>query len=301
MGIRYGRPLSLGPRPAAPRPRLGGLGPSWEADVAASNQQRDAKRKQSRKAKEKSTSTPSQPSKEKRKRQKASNSQRVFRAAAGGTSSGSRPGSSVVQGKSDRKAKRTSTRVIVTWVKGPFRYIAWGTRGIQALEGWKKCDTAAEFRGWLATLGRDSLRLVVRPGHGDVVEILDQIIMAGKLITPRSVKEKASVLSPKSARSSRRRSDAQQAKKANGDRGAWNDLSRHEALVTRPSSKSSSRRQRAEKPERSKSDRDAARARMLVQQRGERGRLWHQPNHGTDKSARPDDLMHRALQGGAPS
>lgn len=239
MGIRYGRPLPPSRRPAAPKPRPGALGPVWEGGAVARQRRKKSNEKKIRQTSKKSARNACLTGKPipanshlNTSNSKTSNLSGVANPCQ--TAQVQRTPSGSLQHDGQPQSKPTSTRVVVIWVKDGFRYVAWGTKGVKAVEGWKKCCDESEFRRVLSRLGPSGIRLILRGDKGPVADILDLMIMSGKVLKPklsaRKPRQNPSV--PLTAREARSRGSA--GRQPENRRGQWPDLSRHEALVVRP-------------------------------------------------------------------
>ncbi len=303
MGIRYGRPLPSSPRPSAPKPRLGDLGPAWEGDAVARRKRKQAnglkKKQPSKQTGRKASST----GKSTNSHFNASNSQTSQPSGAAKprqTAQVQRTPSKSLQNDGQPQSKPTSTRVVVIWVRDGFRYVAWGAKGVKAVEGWKRCCDESEFRRVLSSLGPSGIRLILRGDKGPVADILDLMIMSGKVLKPklsaRKPRQNPSV--PSTAKAERSRGSAR--RQLENRRGQWQDLSRHEALVVRPADGIAPKSQRKKKARSSSSRQSQRGASKLEKQRHKSQRLGRIRNEGSDMGAGHEDLMHRALQGGSP-
>lgn len=205
------------------------------------------------------------------------------------------------QTHSENRATKPS-RVVVIWRRKSKRYMAWGTLGIKSVEGWKECTSESAFNSLLKKLGPIGTRLTVPGSHWNASEFLDLIIMGGKIINSHPPAVFAS--SAKSGSAGRNLHQAIRIKwsKARLRRrsDSYVDLARHEALVIRPSGENGSTASRRQKSANQKVNNERKRKQMLARQRRELKRLqWYRKN-GYEEREAPDDLMHRALQGGAP-
>lgn len=305
MGIRFGRSLQPGRRPAAPKPRLGDLAPDWQGGAVARQKRKKANEKKIKRTSKKSARNACRTDKRIPAHLDLNPSNSQASNLSGGanpcqTAQAQRTPSGSLQHDGQPQSKPPSTRVVVIWVRDGFRYVAWGTKGVKEVEGWKKCRDDSEFRKVLSKLGASGIRLIPREDYGPVAEILDLMIMSGKVLKPkltaRKPRQNSSV--PSSSRAARSRSSV--SRQPEKRRGEWRDLSRHEALVARPADGIAPKSQRKKKARSSSSRQSQRGASKLEKQRHKSQRLGRIRNEGSDTGAGHEDLMHRALQGGSP-
>lgn len=300
MSINYGRSLPKGPRPKPPQPKLGEVG--MLRGLMRSQRRRRKPQKASAspigsnegiKATEAKSQTPDVAKKKKKKRKQERPKQNtpvrveVVKPAP----------------PSLKNATAQSTRVVVEWRRAERRYLAWGKRGIKAVDGWRECSEDSAYLRLLEKLDPIGIRLSITDQQIPVAQILDLIIATGKVLKPRkSVSSGGSPAgrdSPPRQAQRRSRRGQQQIQTTRQRRSADLEAARNEVLVIRPGhakSSSTERRQTAS----TKAKEERKRRELLAQQRKELSRLsWLRRNGYEDRDA-PDDMMHVALQGGSP-
>ncbi|MFZ9462575.1 MAG: hypothetical protein ACO262_03000, partial [Vulcanococcus sp.] len=137
-----------------------------------------------------------------------------------------------------------------------------------------------------------------------VVEILDLMIAAGKVLKPRQIftSGRSSVETPLSSRPTQRRSRSCSPTNqvTRQRRSAAAEAARNEALVIRPIDGQPSTAARRRQGSRQAANDSQKRKQMLARQRRELRRLSWLRRHGYEQRDAPNDMMHFALQGGSP-
>ena len=193
-----------------------------------------------------------------------------------------------------------SERVILTWLVNKTRHIAWGIIGSPIVEGHEECTYPGRYETLLETLQPYNWVIAPLPNQRhlsiDVGSSIEQgcfvALRPSETNKPRRKPKEESIprLSPQDFRTDR---------PYNLDQAIISDeLQRNEALVIRPSdtiSSSAALRRRREQA----AAKERERQQLLREQRNELRRLKWYRERGIDIPDAPDDLMHRALQGGA--
>ena len=194
-----------------------------------------------------------------------------------------------------------SNRVIVTWLIGKTRHIAWGNLCTLIVEGQDECTYPGRYEALLETLQPYTFLISPRQQERHLAIDISRSIEQGCFVPLRPhetakprrkpQEEREPGLRPQNFRSNR---------PANLNKSTFSDeLQRNEALVVRsngPISRSAALRRRREQAAAKESERQQ----LLREQRKELRRLEWYRERGIDIPDAPDDLMRRALQGGAP-
>lgn len=304
MSINYGRSLPKSPRPKPPQPKLGevgmlrGLGRSQRrrrkpqeatAPPIASNDGSKATAAKSQ--------TPDVAKKKKKKRKQERPKQNTpVRVEV------VKPAPPPL-----KNATAQSTRVVVEWRRAERRYLAWGKRGIKAVDGWRECSEDSAYRRLLENLDPIGIKLSITDQQIPVAQILDLIIATGKVLKPRkSVSSGGSPAGPSSPprqaqrRSRRGQQQIQTTRPTRRRRSADLEAARNEVLVIRPGQAKSSSAERRQSASTRASNKERKRRELLAQQQKELSRLSWLRRNGYEDRDTPDDMMHVALQGGSP-
>lgn len=299
MSINYGRSLPKGPRPKPPQPKLGevrmlrGLGRSQRRRRKSQKTSASPIGSNERiKATEAKSQTPDVAKKKKKRKQERPKQNTPVRVEV------VKPAPPLL-----KNATAQSTRVVVEWRRAERRYLAWGKRGVKAVDGWRECSEDSAYHRLLDKLDPIGIKLSITDQQIPVAQILDLIIAAGKILKHR--KSVSSGGSPagrdKPRRQAQRRSrrGQQQIQAKRQRRSADLEAARNEVLVIRPGqATSSSTKRRQSASTRAKEERK--RRELLAQQRKELSRLSRLRRNGYEDRDGHDDMMHVALQGGSP-
>lgn len=300
MSINYGRSLPKGPRPKPPLPKLGEVG--MLRGLTRSQRRRRKPQKatappigsnEGSKATEAKSQTPDLAKKKKKRKQERPKQNTPVRVEV------AKPAPPPL-----KNATAQSTRVVVEWRRAERRYLAWGKRGIKAVDGWRECSEDSAYHRLLKKLDPIGIKLSITDQRVPVAQILDLIIATGKVLKPRQIfasggsPAKRDLPSRQAQRRSRR--GQQQIQATRQRRSADLEAVRNEVLVIRPSQEKSSRAERSQSRSNRASNKERKRRELLAQQRRELSRLsWLRRSGYEDRDA-PDDMMHIALQGGSP-
>jgi hypothetical protein len=303
MSIRYGRPLPKGPRPKPPQPKLGEVG-VLRGVTRAKYRRAKAKRANAPQAESnngsQSTSTSAQQQTAVKKKKKKAKPERSRQNTPVRVEVGRAPRPSLLRGL-DGSAR--STRVVVEWRRDGRRYLAWGKLGVKKVDGWRECSTETAYQQLLKKYRPIGTMLKITDPQIPVVEILDLIIAAGKVLKLRQV---ATVppARPKQPSSQQRQHRSRRSSHSNQSprqqRSAAAEAARHEALVIRPSDGKPSNAARRRQSSRQPANAEQKRKQMLARQRRELRRLNWLRRHGYEARQAPRDMMDVALQGGSP-
>ena len=299
MGNSYGRSLPKGPRPKAPPPKLGEVGARRgqtrtqrrrrKPKSADAPQERDSQGQNLAKAKAK-TSGSSKKEKPKQERPRQNTPVRI----------------EIIKPASVPLAKPIgrSIRVVVEWKHAKRRYLAWGKKGIKAVDGWRECSDSTSYHRLLKKLNPIGIKLNIADQQIPVSQILDLIIATGKVLKPRPISNLQGSLAKGavSFQLPQRRSprDQKHRRVMRQRRLAISEAARNEVLVVRPKHQKQPRTNRGRAKPIKASNKARRRNELLSQQRKELSRLnWLQRN-GYEVRNDEDDMMHVALQGGSP-
>jgi len=300
MSINYGRSLPKGPRPKPPQPKLGEVG--MLRGLTRSQRRRRKPHKatappiepnEGRKATEAKSQTPDVAKKKKKRKQERPKQNTPVKVEV------VKPAPPPL-----KNATAQSTRVVVEWRRAERRYLAWGKRGVKAVDGWRECSEDSAYLRLLEKLDPIGIKLSITDQQIPVAQILDLIIATGKVLKPRkSVSSGGSpAVRDSLPRQAQRRSPRgqQQIQTTRQRRSADLEAARNEVLVIRPGQAKSSSTERRQSASTRSSNKERKRRELLAQQRKELSRLsWLRRNGYEDRDA-PDDMMHVALQGGSP-
>ena len=303
MSIRYGRSLPKSPRPKPPKPKLGDIG------IARGVSRGQSKRKKTKRAKasqavankgSQPASTSSQPQTEQTKKKK----KKKPRLEHSKQNTPVRVEIVAPTQPSAANAGPKSSRVVVEWKRAGRRYLAWGKKGVKAVDGWQECSGDTKYQQLVQKLHPIDIHLNVTNSQIPIVEILDLIIASGKVLSPRlplpSLAPAADQPGQSRRPQRRARSGARLDQSTRQSRSAAAKTARKDVLVIRSSdgkpSAAARRRQST-----SQAANDAERRRhILARQRRELKRLNWLRRHGYEVRPAPKDLMDVALQGGSP-
>lgn len=197
-----------------------------------------------------------------------------------------------------------SCRVVVEWRRDGRRYLAWGRLGVKKVDGRKECTADSVYQQLLNKLRPIGAKLSITDTRIPVVEILDLMIAAGKVLKPRQIftSGRSSVETPLSSRPTQRRSRSCSPTNqvTRQRRSAAAEAARNEALVIRPIDGQPSTAARRRQGSRQAANDSQKRKQMLARQRRELRRLSWLRRHGYEQRDAPNDMMHFALQGGSP-
>jgi hypothetical protein len=301
MSIHYGRSLPTGPRPKPPQPKSGEIG------VLRGLRRAQSRRNKKNKANDIKDSTNNS-------RQGASPSSQE-QVAAKIKKKKSKPARSrqntPVRVEVVRPAKPSlpirparSNGVVVEWIRDGRRYLAWVRLGVKAVHGWKECSAETTYQQLVKKLRPIGTNLIISDSRVPVVEILDLMIAAGKVLMPTqrfplvAPAPKQPFSSSQTQRRSRTGSRRDQGPRQR--RSAAAEAERNEVLVIRPSDgKLSTAARRRESSRQSVNGSQKRRQLLARQQRGVRRLSWLR-RHGYEQRDAPNDMMHVALQGGSP-
>ena len=248
MSINYGRSLPKGPRPKPPQPKLGEVG--MLRGLTRSQRRRrkpqkatapPAEANEGSKATEEKPQTPDLAKKKKKRKQERPKQNTPVRVEV------VKPAPPPL-----KNATAQSTRVVVEWRRAERRYLAWGKRGVKAVDGWRECSEDSAYLRLLEKLDPIGIKLSITDQQIPVAQILDLIIATGKVLKPRkSVSSGGSPAGrdslPRQAQRRSRRGQ-QEIQTTRQRRSADLEAARNEVLVIRPGqtkSSSTERRQSA--------------------------------------------------------
>lgn len=303
MSIRYGRPLPKGPRPKPPQPKLGEVG-ALRGVTRAQRRRQKAKQaditqsasNQGSQSKDKDSQQQSKPRKKKKAKREPSRQNTPVKVEI---VKPIKPASTI-----GPDGSRRSTRVVVEWWKDGRRYLAWGRLGAMKVEGWRECSTETIYRQFIRKLSPIGTKLSVTDSQIPVVEILDLMIAAGKVLKPRRKFTSGISAAQKSPQTRPTRRHSRVGSRPNRDsrsrRSAAAEAARHEALVVRPSDGKPSTAARRRQSSGQTANAAQKRKQMLARQRRELRRLSWLRRHGYEARQAPRDMMDVALQGGSP-
>lgn len=194
-----------------------------------------------------------------------------------------------------------SNRVIITWLVAKTRHIAWGNLGSSIVEGHEECTYPGRYEALLETLQPYNFLISPRQQQRHLAIDISRSIEQGCFVPLRPPETDKPRRKPKEERGpGLRPQDFRSDRPSNLDQAIISDeLQRNEALVVRPNgpiSSSAALRRRREQAAAKESERQQ----LLREQRKELRRLEWYRERGIDIPDAPDDLMRRALQGGAP-
>ncbi len=302
MSIHYGRSLPKSPRPKPPQPKLGEVGVL--RGVTRAQRKRDKKKqastvRDSSKKSSHSTNTSSQ-------QQTATTKKKKIKAKSERPKQNTpvrvevvRPARPSLPGDLAR-----SNRIVVEWRRAGRRYLAWGRRGVKAVHGWRECSAETTYQQLLKKLHPIGTKLTITDSWVPVVEILDLMIAAGKVLRPRQrftwVAPAPQQLFSSQQTQRRSRSGSRPNQGTRQRRSAAAEAARNEVLVIRPSDGKPSTAARRRQSSRQGVNDAQKRRQMLARQRRELRRLSWLRRHGYEERDAPNDMMHFALQGGSP-
>jgi hypothetical protein len=190
-------------------------------------------------------------------------------------------------------------RIVVTWLVGNTRHLAWGSKGSSIIEGQEVCTYHGRYEALLESLTPFQALVCQLPKQRHLAIDVGRSIEQGCFIPlqaeatakPQRRGHSAGGLTPGDFRKAQ--------PQMSGESSISEEIQRNEALVVRSdgsiSGPAALRRRRSEVEAREKE-----RQRLLSEQRREVKRLEWFRKHGIDEPDAPDDLMRRALQGGSP-
>ena len=301
MSINYGRSLPRGPRPKPPLPKLGEVGslrgttvPQSRRNKKQTNNNVQASSKSDTQA---VSSRPQQLGTTQKKKKKTKLNRRKQNTPVR---------VEIVRPKPPSLSSNPSKacRVVVEWRSAGRRYLAWGKRGVKAVDGWSECTADTHYQQLLKKLHPIGTKLTISDSRIPVVEILDLMIAVGKVLTPKRQGSTAAQVSSQAfpSRQTKRRSrrEAQCNQVARKRHSAAAEAARNEVLVIRPDEGQPSKASQRQRTARHAANNEQKRRQLLARQRRELRRLSWLRRHSQEERDAPNDMMHFALQGGLP-
>jgi len=301
MSINYGRSLPRGPRPKPPLPKLGEVG---SLRGTTGTQSRRNKKPKANKDQDSSNSDTQAASS--RTQQLGTAKKKKKKANLDRPKQNTPVRVEIVRPKPPSLSSNPSisSRVVVEWRRAGRRYLAWGKRGVKAVDGWSECTADMHYQQLLKKQHPIGIKLTITDSRIPVVEILDLIIAYGKVPTPKRQGTRANqvfrqaIRSPQPQRRSRRESRGNHV--ASQRHSAAAEAARNDVLVIRPKDGQPSKASQRQRTSRHAANNEQKRRQLLARQRRELRRLSWLRRHGQEERDAPNDMMHFALQGGSP-
>jgi hypothetical protein len=301
MSINYGRPLPRGPRPKPPLPKLGEVGSLRGTTGPQSSRNKKQKDNNVQASSNSDTqavsSRPQQLGTTQKKKKKTKLDRRKQNTPVKVEIVRPKPPSLF-------SSPSQACRVVVEWRRAGRCYLAWGKRGVKAVDGWSECISETHYHQLLKKLHPIGTKLTITDSRIPVVEILDLMIAVGKVLTPKRQGSTPAQVSSQAfpSRQTKRRSrrESQRNQVVRQCQSTAAETARNEVLVIRPKDGQPSKASQRQRTSRHAANNEQKRRQLLARQRRELRRLSWLRRHGQEERDAPNDMMHFALQGGSP-